>query len=85
MGILGALLRLLDEYLRARRRDPGMLGVYVVIAPLVVVGLESSIAVGFIGAIKAAIFLALLVAAVAWLVTSGTPGRPGAPVGSAAR
>jgi hypothetical protein len=84
MAILGGVLRLLDEYLHARRWDAGMLGLYAVIAPLVVIGLESSIAVGFLGTIKATIFLALVVAAVAWLIPRDARSRAIVPGRSAA-
>jgi hypothetical protein len=78
MPLLGALLRTLDEYLRARRSDLGVLALYAVIAPSVVVGLETSIAVGFVGALKSAIFIGLVVAAFGWL-------RPHAPTQAAPR
>ena len=67
MPLLGSLLRALDEYLAGRSSDAGVLAVYAVVAAGVVVGCETSIAVGFVGVLKTAVFLALAVFAIGWL------------------
>jgi hypothetical protein len=67
MLIIGALVRLADEYLSARRYDPITAGIYAIGAPALVLGLESSIPVGFAGTIKLILFLALTVGAIGWV------------------
>lgn len=71
--LLGGLLRLLDEYLAARSSDAGVLGVYVVVAAGIVIGCETSIALGFVGVLKAAVFLALVIVAVGWIRPYAAP------------
>ena len=76
MALLGGLLRMLDEYLGARRTDTGVLALYAVTVPIVLVGLETSIAIGFVGAIKAVALLGLVVAATGWLLSQRRTNSP---------
>jgi hypothetical protein len=80
MAVLGGLLRMMDEYLGARRTDPGILALYALAVPIVLVGLETSIAIGFVGAIKAVVVVAVIIVAVSWPFSrhdmrSGVPAR----------
>jgi hypothetical protein len=79
MAVIGALLRVMDEYLGARGTDRGVLALYAVAVPILLVGLESSIAIGFVGAIKATLVLGLVVAAVEWLLSHATANGPAQP------
>lgn len=67
MPIVGAAARLVNEYLRARRRDVATLAIYALVAPALALGLESTLAVGFVGAIKIGILFGLVIAVVSRL------------------
>lgn len=60
MPLLGALYRGFNDVFEGRRDDPGLLAVYALVLPSLAFGLETSIAVGFVGAIKLALVLLLI-------------------------
>jgi hypothetical protein len=84
MPLVGALYRLINDYLRAREVDRGVLALYAVLAWPIIVGQEVILAVGLFGVIKAGILLAFTLLVVS-RVLSATPGARNrarlAPVG----
>jgi hypothetical protein len=59
MPLVGALYRLMNDYLRTRQGDRGVLALYAVLAWPIIGGQEVILAVGLFGVIKAAILLTL--------------------------
>jgi hypothetical protein len=74
MALLGAAYRLVAEYLSARRTDPGVLAVYATAASGLVLGMETIVALGFVGVVKTAILFALAIA------VAGRIARPSARI-----
>lgn len=62
MVLLGSAYRLVAEYLSARRADPGVLAVYATAASGLVLGMETIMALGFVGVVKTAVLFALAIA-----------------------
>lgn len=78
MPLLGGLYRLVSDYLRARSSDPGVLALYATAATGLMLGLETIVALGFVGVVKTTVLYGLALALTARLARAGrtpTAGR----------